>query len=58
MAHEQQTKQNSKKLIEYIKANPNQNTKSVKMGLGWSENKTFRYLKMNKDKLENGWRAK
>lgn len=58
MTFEEQAKQESEKLIEYIKANPNQNTKSVKMGLGWSENKTFRYLKMNKDKLENGWRAK
>ncbi len=56
MTHEQQTKQNSEKLIEYIKANPGLSNKAVQFGLGWSQNKTVRYLKMNRDKLLNGWR--
>ena len=56
MTFDEQAKQNSEKLLNYIKAHPNQNTKSVKIGLGWSQNKTSRYLKMNKDKLLNGWR--
>jgi len=58
MTFDEQAKQESEKLIEYIKANPGLSNKAIQLGIGWSQNKTSRYLKMNKDKLENGWRAK
>ena len=56
MTFDEQAKQNSEKLIKYIKAHPGLSNKAVQYGLGWSQNKTSRYLKMNKDKLLNGWR--
>lgn len=55
MKHDETRAIYSKQLLDYIKANPHQNAKRIEAGLGWSQNKTLRMLKHNKESLQNGW---